>query len=206
MPMPSIDSANWPSNWTRTTTTTRLAGLQAGKDRLRHPPGHGRLRSGQTDLDPKSQCKPATFCEVKNGGACGCSLTASDPLALADPVRTDCHGHKGVFGGILGACEKACSQWAVKDLDFPGKGPLGFSFKMRRLDPDDKGCLHRPAPKPFPTTKDRIRGQPDPDWLTIFTNTAIEPDHSKGDCHYAELPTNGPGVARFPERVIAGRG
>ena len=76
-----------------TTTTTRLARTPGQR------PGCGILQvtvdfSGQTDLDPKSQCKPATFCEVKSGGACGCSLTASDPLALADPVRTDFTGTK----------------------------------------------------------------------------------------------------------------
>ena len=133
MPMPSIGSAKWPSKWKANYNDDAACGQ--GKA------GCGVLQvtvdfSGQTDLDPKSQCKPATFCEVKNGGACGCSLTASDPLALADPVRTDSTGAKEVFGGILGACQKACSQWAVKDLDFPGKGPLGFSFKM-------PGGLHR---------------------------------------------------------------
>jgi hypothetical protein len=80
-------------------------------------------------------------------------------------------------------------------LDFPGKGPLGFSFKMPgNFTPDDKGWSHRPAPKPFPTTQDT--GQPD--WLTTFINTAIEPDHSKGDCHYASLPTNTAGSCQIP--------
>ena len=144
MPMPSIGSAKWPSKWKANYNDDAACGL--GKA------GCGVLQvtvdfSGQTDLDPKSQCKPATFCEVKNGGACGCSLTASDPLALADPVRMDSTGAKEVFGGILGACQKACSQWAVKDLDFPGKGPLGFSFKMPgNFTADDKGWAHRPAP------------------------------------------------------------
>ena len=38
----------------------------------------------------------------------------------------------------------------------------------------------------------------------MFTNTAVEPDHSKGECFYPRLPTNGRAPARFPERVIAG--
>jgi len=191
MPMPSISTVNWPAKWVADYNTDAACGV--GKA------GCGILQvtvdfSGQTDLDPRSQCKPATFCQAK-GSACGCSLTASDPLALADPVRMDSTGSKQVFGGILGACEKACSQWAVKDLDFPGKGPLGFSFKMPAgFVADDKGWSHRPAPQPFPTTQDT--GQPD--WLTTFINTAIEPDHSKGDCHYAKLPTNTTGDCQIP--------
>jgi len=192
MPMPSIGSAKWPSKWKADYNNDAACG--PGKA------GCGVLQvtvdfSGQTDLDPKSQCKPATFCEVKSGGACGCSLTASDPLALADPVRMDSTGTKVVFGGILGACEKSCSQWAVKDLDFPGKGPLGFSFKMPgNFTADDKGWSHRPAPTAFPAIQDT--GQPD--WLTTFINSAIEPDHSKGDCHYASLPTNTAGSCQIP--------
>ena len=135
---------------------------------------------------------------MKEGGACGCSLTASDPLALADPVRKDSTGTKVLFGGILGACQKSCSQWAVKDLDFPGKGPLGFSFKMPG-DPDDQGYLHRPPPQPFPTTPEVLtKEQPNPDWLTMFATTAVEPDKSTGACFYSKIPTNGAGNCQIP--------
>ena len=123
---------------------------------------------------------------MKSGGACGCSLADNDPLAVADPVRKDGTGAKVLFGGILGACEKACSQWAVKDLDFPGKGPLGFSFKMpASFVPDDKGCLHRPVPTAL--SHDRTPETGKPDWLTMFVNTAIEPDKSAGACFYQDL-------------------
>jgi cell migration-inducing and hyaluronan-binding protein len=192
MPMPSIASAKWPSKWKAVYNNDAACGK--GKA------GCGVLQvtvdfSGQTDLDPKSQCKPATFCKVKDGGACGCSLEDNDPLAVADPARKDSTGTNVLFGGILGACEKACSQWAVKDLDFPGKGPLGFSFKMpANFTADDKGWSHRPSPTAFPSTQDT--GQPD--WLTTFINSAIEPDHSKGDCHYASLPTNSTGSCQIP--------
>jgi hypothetical protein len=208
MPMPSIGSVTWPTNWTKNYNDGTACKyfdppkdcgiLQVTVDFSGKPsstfPGQG------TDLDPKSQCLPASFC-VKSGSTCGCSLKASDPLALADPVRMDASGKNVLFGGILGACQKTCSQWAVKDLDFPGKGPLGFSFKMPdNFNADDQGYLHRPPPQPFPTTKDRNPqiSQPDPDWLTMFATTAVGPDKSKGECHYSSLPTNGPGACQIP--------
>ena len=141
MPMPKIDSVACLAREMDEELQRRRRLARTSRSQ-RTPAASFRSRSisaNRTDLDPKSQCKPATFCEVKPGGACGCSLTASDPLALADPARKDSTGTKD-FGGILGACEKSCSQWAVKDLDFPGKGPLGFSFKMpTNFAPDDKG-------------------------------------------------------------------
>jgi cell migration-inducing and hyaluronan-binding protein len=208
MPMPTINSVTWPTKWTKNYNDDTACG---GKGTA----GCGVLQvtvdfSDQTDLDPKSQCKPVTFCGVTSGGACGCSLKDTDSLALADPDRTDSTDSTGkvVFKGIKnGACEKACSQWAVKDLDFPTdpiippdpkkNGPLGFSFKMY-ADPDDQGYLHRPQPQPFPTTPEVLTKEPNPDWLTMFATTAVEPDKSKGECHYSSLPTNGPGACQIP--------
>ncbi|HSY87426.1 MAG TPA: hypothetical protein VLA85_12725, partial [Verrucomicrobiae bacterium] len=204
MPMPSIESVTpWPTNWTKN-YNDKVACATFLKPDKTIDTSCGILQvtvdfSAQTDLDPKSQCLPANFC-VKSGSTCGCSLKASDPLALADPVRMDASGKNVLFGGILGACQKTCSQWAVKDLDFPGKGPLGFSFKMA-TDPDDQGYLHRPVPQPFPTTRDRDPkkfDQPDPDWLTMFATTAVQPDKSTGECHYSSIPTNGPGACQIP--------
>ena len=210
MPMPSIDTTiPWPTNWTKNYNDNVACAASFKPDNKTIDTSCGILQvtvdfsgtsSGQgTDLDPKSQCLPANFC-TKSGSACGCSLKDSDSLVLADPERKDVND-KVVFSGIKkGACEQACKQWAVKDLDFPGKGPLGFSFKMA-TDPDDQGYLHRPIPQPFPTTKDRNPqiSQPDPDWLTMFANTKVDPDNSKGGaCFYAGLPTNGPGACQIP--------
>jgi hypothetical protein len=204
MPMPSIQPADWPTNWTRNFNDTTACQYSEPKTNcyiLQVTVDFSGTSAGQgTDLDPKSQCLPANFC-TKSGSACGCSLKDSDPLVLADPDRKDGQD-KVVFKGIKnGACEQACKQWAVKDLDFPGKGPLGFSFKMG-TDPDDQGYLHRPIPQPFPTTKDRDPqiSQPDPDWLTMFAATAVAPDTSKGGgaCFYPSIPTNGPGACQIP--------
>ena len=98
---------------------------------------------------------------------------ATDPLVKANP-------------GIFSACQTACSVWAVKDMDFPPKGPLGFSFKLPAgFVADDKGQLHRPPPQPFPTTASPSK----PDWLAKFVRTATLPDHdTKGACYYPKLP------------------
>jgi hypothetical protein len=128
----------------------------------------------QKDLDLKPTnglCLPHTFCTA-NGDSCGCALDENvDPLVKANP-------------NIKDACQKACSKWAVKDLDFPKTGPLGFSFKLSNFVPDGKGQAHRPAPKSFPTTASTSN----PDWTTQFSRTSKLPEKTSGKCYYAKIP------------------
>ena len=79
---------------------------------------------------------------------------------------------------------------------FPGEGTAGLLLQDARefRPPTTKAGRIGRRRKPFPTTQDT--GQPD--WLTTFINTAIEPDHSKGECHYASLPTNTAGNCQIP--------
>jgi hypothetical protein len=140
-------------------------------------------------------CLPSTFCKA-TGDACGCALDKlADPMVKANSKIWD-------------ECDRSCQEYAVKDLDFPIQGPLGFSFKMPSdFTPDDKGLLHRPAPtffppndtSVFPPAGKKFFQPPDstdqkPDWLTLFLNTAVGPEGTAGNkpgtgpCAYSSVP------------------
>jgi hypothetical protein len=133
--------------------------------------------NGLTELDPTPAngiCQPQTFCSAnsKAEGGCGCALKSDDPLVKADP-------------GLMKECTKVCGTWAVKDLDCPKVGCLGFAFTLHGFVAD--GVLtHRPTPQPFPTTNDPNHL---PSWATKFLRTATQPDHATGgSCFYGTLP------------------
>jgi hypothetical protein len=155
--------------------------------------------AGLAEFEPTAAnglCRPQTFCTA-SGTSCGCAFNEKTsplpPIAVAN-------------AGIINECKSACSQWAVKDLDFPEKidpetgrvktelGPLGFSFTMpSNFAPDGMGQAHRPPPNFFPVTAEAGK----PDWLTQFVTTATLPDGKAkstpgggGDCFYPALPTN----------------
>ena len=90
--------------------------------------------------------------------------------------------------------ERACSTWAVKDLDCPLKGCLGFSFTL----PDEtifkadatvaNPTPHRRQPVPFGDGL-TVADQGLPNWLVKFAGTGVDPDHTAGQCHYTKLPS-----------------
>jgi hypothetical protein len=123
-------------------------------------------------------CQPLTFCKA-SGESCGSALTASDPLVKANP-------------DFAAQTAGVCKEWAVKDLDCPPKGCYGFSFTIPKegFKADatvENPSPHRPAPEPFPS-EDKNKEQGKPTWLVKFLRTTVEPDQSKGQCHYTELP------------------
>ncbi len=140
-----------------------------------------KLTDGTLDIVPKNGlCEPHTFCKA-SGETCGSALTATDPLVIANPE-------------IKEQAQAVCSQWAVKDLDCPPKGCYGFSFTIPKTGFTADATLadpspHRPAPVPFPTDS---KDQGTPTWLVRFLGTTVEPDQTKGQCHYATLPTYPP--------------
>jgi hypothetical protein len=88
---------------------------------------------------------------------------------------------------LKASCQQACQTWAVKDLDCPPAGCLGFSFT---LPPGFQAADQnkRPSPTPFPTT------DPTAGWMAMFKNTSIPPDSNPGGaCHYDSPPNNCPG-------------
>jgi hypothetical protein len=111
-------------------------------------------------------CQPASFC--KAGGATGCqsALTTNSPFVEFNHA-------------LVEESKLVCSNWAVKDLDCPKDGCLGFSFTI----PDgfvadaklDKPTPHRPFPKSFP------------DWHVKFA-----PGSNPGQCKYPKIPGTDP--------------
>jgi hypothetical protein len=119
-------------------------------------------------------CKPVSFCSWNAAShACGCSLAANDPAVLASPT-------------LKTSCESACKTWAVRDLDCPHEGCLGFAFTLPAgFQAADQN--KRPPPQPFPTT------DPAAGFAAVFKSTAIPPDSGAGGaCHYATPPNNCP--------------
>jgi hypothetical protein len=93
------------------------------------------------NLDPtiatNGTCKPVSFCKPE-GNTCICNMPPNDPRLLANQV-------------LRQACTNTCGRWAMKDLDCPSNGCLGFWFKLpTKFESDDKN--HRPTPAVFPIT------------------------------------------------------
>ncbi len=111
-----------------------------------------------------------TFCswsgtapEGKSG--CGCSLTEKDPLAIFNK-------------NFLKVCAEVCNTWAVKQIDCPDAGCLGFSFKL----PDGfkaLGQYKRPPPKSFAAAQ--------PPWTKLFARD----EATAGNCTYSANTTPG---------------
>jgi hypothetical protein len=116
-------------------------------------------------------CKPVRFC---TWGPIGCksALTADSPLAKFNPA-------------LVKESERVCSNWAVKDLDCPSTGCLGFRFTIpsNGFAADatmDKPTPHRPFPTSFPANGDN---QGSPNWQVKFA-----PGSNPGQCSYPKIP------------------
>jgi hypothetical protein len=117
-------------------------------------------------------CQPSTFCAwsgTGNAKTCGCKLEPGDPQLAGNP-------------NLLAECTNTCGKWAVKDVDCPGDGCIGFAFKLPG-DFETTTTSHRPQPVVFPVT---TAGS---GWQTKFLNTTTLPDATAGTvCNYATLP------------------
>jgi hypothetical protein len=137
---------------------------------------------GQNDLDPTIRnglCLPRSFCkpDPRDPSRCTSALAPDNPIRQANP-------------DMEREADTICRKWAVKDLDCPEKGCLGFSFQM----PGDfvaDDSHHRPDPEPFPG---RTRDDGKPGWEVEFERTRQGPDNMSGQsaiggqCYYPRLP------------------
>ena len=132
--------------------------------------------TNQTDLLPvsagavsKDLCKPERFCKA-TGATCECALTFAK---ADDPFKTQ--------------CDKACGQWAVKDVDFPDAGAYGFSFTLppsSGFSTDDNGAFHRP----LPTTFAAQTVEKNFNWLaTLLLDNSTVPANGAA-CLYTKVP------------------
>ena len=122
------------------------------------------------DADAKvmdETCQPHTFCS-KSGGKCGCDATKLGLLEQLNPK-------------FVNVCKNICEHWAVKDLDCPKGGCLGFKFKLANdFVADDK--LHRPPPSAYPAAV--VGGTP-----LLPTTTLPDKAANTGGCYYAKIPS-----------------
>ena len=120
-------------------------------------------------------CKPSNFC-ASTGNSCTCALKPNDPLIKANPKFAD-------------ECNQVCKTWAVKDLDCPATGCLGFAFTLPSgFTAANQGTgvdqNVRPPPESFPN------------WSTTFARTKLRPDgaaptdnkYKPSSCYYAAVP------------------
>jgi cell migration-inducing and hyaluronan-binding protein len=178
-PVQAIRNQPWPAAWTK-----------HYNDAVACPPtnlqcGILQVTVDFTDIDlslsaANGLCQPHTFCKP-NGSSCGVAFDTTDPRAQAtnNPEK------------FVEESNYVCSEWAVKDLDFPGSEAFGFSFTLPAgFTPDatlTNPSPHRPLPTSFPTTATASTSKPD--WTTKFTRTSREPDNaSGGQCFYAKVP------------------
>ena len=114
------------------------------------------------------------------------------------PLRTEGGLLELVRYATLAANSHNTQPWTFSIAERRMRIAPDFARRCPAVDPDDQGYLHRPPPQPFPTTPETLTSEPNPDWLTMFAPTLVEPDKSKGECHYASIPTNGPGSCQIP--------
>jgi hypothetical protein len=171
------EEVDWPDGWKKSydgaailTVTVDFANQ---KDYRFKEPGGGAII-------PAGLCQPKTFCDADpaNKGVCACALKENDPL-----VR--------VNANIMKACKSVCNEWAVKDLDYPQQGPLGFSFSLPAgFSAANQGLQFRPDPQPYPSNAGA--GDSKPNWATKFSRTDTAPDNKlqsgAPNCYYARLP------------------
>lgn len=155
--------------WSATPATTDASGILTININFKGTDFNGKSFAKELNVkEPENGlCQPASFCKWDNRTtptACISSLAKTDRL-YQDSTRV-------------------CGTWAIKDLDCPAAGCLGFAIKF----PDNfkaDNVNRRPTPVVFPTT-------PTSGWLTTFLNTKTVPDNgSKGSCFYPKVP--GPG-------------
>ncbi|HEY5204611.1 MAG TPA: hypothetical protein VIJ63_08440 [Roseiarcus sp.] len=117
-------------------------------------------------------CQPLDFCKAHGDGCVG-NVAQSDPRFLA--LNGDLN-----YGPQ--EANEICQDWAIKDLDCPPSGCLGFQFTLPATFKADATLAapspHRPKPQPFPTS------------ATAFTRTWGAPDDKPGGaCYYPKVPT-----------------
>ena len=154
-------------DWSQVETTgilTLRTNFESLSDSLRPTPANG-------------LCQPHEFCKA-DGDKCVGNVSERDP-------RFWVMGRHVTYGPQ--EANAVCSQWAVKDLDCPASGCLGFQFTLPSTFVADATpeapSPHRPKPTSYPET-------------IQFTRTTTVPDDAKPKdpknytpaCFYPKLP------------------
>lgn len=181
-----VPGIQWWNQATEENVPSVVAGQGSGKwiESAKLDAATGILRvtvnfKGQTELNPVTSdetCRPKMFCERVGGN---CVANKSNPTYV-NAIKFN--------KAITSEMEFVCGKWAVKDLDCPNDGCLGFTLQLH--DPVADGKYHRPAPELFPSGAVTSLTQGAPSWATKFDASSIpQPDNAAGgQCHYPKLP------------------
>ena len=140
------------------------------------------LRLADTELLKPSAanglCKPLDFCKPLDKDGCVGNVSEGDPRFLA--LNGDIH-----YGPT--EARNICSEWAIKDLDCPPSGCLGFQFTLPADFTADAKLAepspHRPKPEIFPTLYENDAHPPE------FSRAWGAPDDKPGGaCYYPHVP------------------
>jgi hypothetical protein len=187
-PIQTLQEGNaWPREWVKYDPGSSIlevtVSFEDQKDyRFKTKPPEEAPPEEARKILPEGLCQPRTFCKrgkEDNNDGCTCALEESDPLVKASPT-------------LLNACKNVCNEWAVKDLDYPQQGPIGFSFTLPPgFQAQDQGLKSRPAPQLYPSNASAGDGKPN--WDTKFSRTQLPPDKGGpgSNCYYSQLPLRG---------------
>jgi len=148
----------WPTQWTRSyDSTSHILEVTMNME------GFAEFKQNY-DLAASNRCKPANYCSFNSSdNTCSCSLPNTNP---SDPVYK--------------SCQRACSQWSMKDVNCPKGGCYGFAVVFPSgFFPQDQGT---PKPPPVTCTIKSV----DSDWTKMFMSPVLTPHDA---CTYATLPS-----------------
>ncbi len=142
-------------------------------------------------------CQPRQFCQEdpKNTGSC-----------IVNPAYENSSAVQA-NAALLMEAQRTCHQWAVKDLDCPAKGCLGFTFTLPAASIFQANATltnpspNRPAPVVFPGVSMPETGKPD--FTVQFVRTTVPPDNNAftkillpgqapTSCYYPKFPSTLP--------------
>ncbi len=126
---PDLPAGNWPASWPAPDYDAKTGILTVTVDMAAFAADFESAREGA--------CKPPSFCAWQSG-ACTCSITDT-----TDPFYAECHAN-----------DSEVCQAAVRDVDCPAGGCIGFAVTLPGTFGTDPAKEPRPDAEPFPTNAD----------------------------------------------------
>lgn len=137
---PDQPNGDWPASWPAPTYDAKSGIVEVTVDMA---PFAADFASAK-----ETNCQPPSFCSWQ-AGACKCSITDT-----TDPNYAECQADDS----------EAC-QAAVRDVDCPTGGCIGFALTLPGTFATDPANDPRPDPEPFPNT---------PEWNTPFVKAPAD--------------------------------
>lgn len=150
---PDLPDGTWPASWPAPQYDAKTGILTVTLD----------MAAFAADFDGarEANCQPPSFCAWQ-GDACKCSITET-----TDPYYAECQADDS----------EAC-QAAVRDVDCPAGGCIGFALTLPAQFATDPVKDPRPDAEPFPN---------DADWTVPFVDASVELAGSCAETTHASL-------------------